>query len=294
MTLQGIDISSYQATTPDLSPYAFVFCRATYGTSVDVMYAKHSAAVRKASEVLGAYAFGRSATKAPIADQVSVFLAVAKDADLLALDLEGDGANVGMTNAEATAFIAAVHAAGRTIGLYHSDSGYPTLGQDWNWVASWGRLAPARPWTFWQFRGSPLDLDTFNGDAAALKALISEGSMGLSVRLAATADASAPWTSFGTAIVAKDNVSAVRVADAVLKPLPKGTSVDVVTLGETRQVIGSWPAGTPLVLTNIDGVLYALVKAEVTFAPIAPPVPPPPPTTTTTVTGQNVKIIGPA
>lgn len=181
MSLPGLDLSEHQSTTPSLAGYRFAFCRATFGTTLDLRYLQHSATVRATGLVLGAYHFGRSGQYAPVADQAAKFLARAADADLLALDLEADdyidpvtGQTVHrfpMSNAEASAFIGIVHAAGRQIGLYHSEFGYPaSLGQDWNWVANWVQ-APSIPWAFWQRSGAPLDLDVFNGDEAALAAL---------------------------------------------------------------------------------------------------------------------------
>ena len=169
MILEGIDISKWQTTTPSLSGREFAFVRATFGTAPDSAYAQHAANVRAAGKVLGAYAFGVGGD--PIA-QANAFLATAKDAHLLALDLERNTTGTSMTDAEASLFIATIHKAGRKIGLYHSLSGFPqALGQDWNWVAAWGSTAPSIPWAFWQYRGSPLDLDRFNGDLSALRRL---------------------------------------------------------------------------------------------------------------------------
>ena len=82
-----------------------------------------------------------------------------------------------MTTAQARVFIAEVHRAGRKIGLYHSRSGFPSLGQDWNWIAQWGDTPPNMPWAFWQWQGSPLDRDMFNGDHTALRKLAQEAEM---------------------------------------------------------------------------------------------------------------------
>lgn len=165
----GIDISKWQATTPSLTGLDFAFARSTYATTVDPKYAMHTAAFRAAGLVVGAYHFGVGFVSP--AEQVRAFLAVAKNADLLALDLERDSTAT-MTAAQAREFIAAIHAAGRTVGLYHSRSGFPSLGQDWNWVAKWGTTPPDMTWAFWQWQGSPLDRDKFNGDITKLRQLI--------------------------------------------------------------------------------------------------------------------------
>jgi hypothetical protein len=178
--LDGIDVSQWQSATPPLVGQAFGFARATYGTGIDIQhdkdgvpipgtgYVMHSANIRKAGLVLGAYAFGIFGDGPA---QALAFLEVAHDADLLALDLEAEAGKPPMTEAQARAFIAAVHGVGRKIGLYHSASGFPFVGQDWDWVAVWGSVAPTRKWTFWQWQGSPLDRDRFNGTLADLHKL---------------------------------------------------------------------------------------------------------------------------
>ena len=165
--LNGIDCSRYQSTTPSLTGLSFLFARATYATWPDPVYQTHISNARKAGLIVGAYHFG---TAAPVASQVAAFLAAAGSVDLYALDLESNGGQPSMTWTQARAFIAAVKATGRTIGLYHSESGYPSLGQDFDWVANWSTI-PARHWDFHQYRGSPLDLDHFNGTLAQLRAL---------------------------------------------------------------------------------------------------------------------------
>ena len=167
--LNGIDISKWQPRTPGLAGLSFAFARATYATVVDPRYATHVAAFRRAGVVVGAYHFGVG-FQSPAA-QVSAFLRTAQGASLLVLDLERDSTET-MTQAEAREFIRLVHSAGRKIGLYHSRSGFPSLGQDFNWVAQWGSVPPTGiRWAFWQWQGSPLDRDKFNGDVIALRAL---------------------------------------------------------------------------------------------------------------------------
>lgn len=169
MAVEGIDVSTYQATTPSLTGRQFVFARASIGKYLDDRYAMHARNVRAAGKVLGAYHYVRDEIAA--SDQVATFLSAAVGADLLALDLEGaDGGAAGRTVART--MIDRLHALGRQVGLYHSESGYPELGQDWRWVAHWGVAAPGIPWQFHQYRGSPLDLDRFHGDLAQLQAFV--------------------------------------------------------------------------------------------------------------------------
>jgi hypothetical protein len=172
-SLLGIDISHHQAKTPKLAGRAFVFVRASYGDAADGRFPKHAAAVRASGCVLGAYHFGRNVR--PVPAQVKAFLKTAGDAELLALDVEVDHHkgvpdDPAMTRAQAMAFVKAVHAAGRQIGLYHSESGFFDAGQDWDWVANWGKR-PKRRWHVWQYRGSPLDLNRFDGSRSELLGL---------------------------------------------------------------------------------------------------------------------------
>lgn len=179
MTLPGIDVSQYQTTTPQLRGFAFLFARATYNLTPDTHYAEHTAAAVAAGIVRGAYHFGTGAST-PQA-QAAAFLANAHDAQILALDLEGDPSP--MTGSQAALFLQTVKATDplhRKVGLYHSLSGYPTgIGQDFNWVAAWQATPPGIPWAFWQYTSSGsvpgyaghVDLDSFNGTQAQLNAM---------------------------------------------------------------------------------------------------------------------------
>ena len=168
---EGIDVSSHNGD-PTLRGLSFLFARACYATRADSKYARHVARARAAGLVVGAYIFGVGGRQASVAAQVATFLRIAKGADLLALDLETNGTGATMTNAEARQFIALVHKAGHPIGLYHSRSGFPALGQDWNWCAQWRTAPPVGiAWRFWQYQGHPLDRNRFNGTEAELRRL---------------------------------------------------------------------------------------------------------------------------
>ncbi len=169
--IRGIDISYWQATTPTLTGYDFAIVRRCYGMALDSRYQMHAANVRDAELALGAYAFGVNGSGAA---QARTFVDASGDADFWALDLEAEVGKVPMTDAQAREFIATVKASGRQCGLYHSRVGFPELGQSWNWVADWRGIIPDIPWAFWQTRGNPLDLDTFNGDVAALAAFVAQ------------------------------------------------------------------------------------------------------------------------
>lgn len=162
--VQGIDISKWQTTTPSLGAYDFVIARATIGTLRDEMYAKHIAKAKAAGLVTGAYHFNHDAIS--IASQVSAFLSAAGDVDLFALDVEGRNA---FSKAQASEFIDRVQQTGRRCGLYMSESQFFNAGQDWHWVANWSQ-PPTRSWHIWQWQGSPLDKDRFNGSLTQLHA----------------------------------------------------------------------------------------------------------------------------
>jgi hypothetical protein len=168
MSLPGIDCSRWNGMA-NLAGQAFQFARATYGTARDDKYTAHTANARLQGAVAGAYHF---ATSGSVAAQVDAFLAAAKltGVKLLALDLEFNGQNT-MTNDHAAQFIQAVHGHGYKIGLYHSRSGFPHLGQDWNWMADWDATSFPPGALFWQHQGNPIDRDLFDGTLAQLRAL---------------------------------------------------------------------------------------------------------------------------
>lgn len=169
--LNGIDVSRWQTNTPGLYGQSFAFARATYGTTRDLKYSMHVTNFKRAGIVTGAYHFGVGWTT-PEA-QVKAFLDTVKTnpADLLILDLERDSTKT-MTHTQARRFIQLVQQTGRKIGLYHSRSGFPSLGQDYNWIAQWGSNPPTSiTWKFWQWQGSPLDRNKFNGTLTDLKRL---------------------------------------------------------------------------------------------------------------------------
>ena len=150
---RGIDVSKWQTTTPSLVGKAFLIARASIGLTPDTRYAQHIAAARKAGVITGAYHFNWREIS-PV-EQAHYFLDRAGNVDLYALDVEGEHA---FTRAQTETFIDAVHARGKTVGLYHSRSGYFDAGQDWRWVAYWPidkDTAPGIAWDVWQYGSDP-------------------------------------------------------------------------------------------------------------------------------------------
>jgi len=173
VSLEGIDVSRWNAVPSQamLAPLEFAFAKASQAYWRDPRYSDHVAAFRRAGLIVGAYHFGVGSSQSFVAQQVRTFLAAAAGADLLALDLERNGNGPTMSQAEAREFIRLVKASGRSIGLYHSRSGFPSLGQSWNWVAQWGSRPPDIAWAFWQYQGSPLDRNRAAGTLADLRRL---------------------------------------------------------------------------------------------------------------------------
>jgi GH25 family lysozyme M1 (1,4-beta-N-acetylmuramidase) len=165
---EGIDVSVYNGSVAAIVPgLDFVIARASIGASVDGRYHDHAASTLHSGKVLGAYHFavyGPGPTR-----QARTFLDVATRAAFLAVDDEG----VALTHPETVrGIIANLHKLDpqrRHVGLYSSDGTWPgDLGQDFDWVASWGQ-PPGRPWRFWQYSGTKLDRDQYQGDVVALR-----------------------------------------------------------------------------------------------------------------------------
>ena len=321
--LEGIDISEHQSVTPSLKGLDFAFVRASIGDHGDTMYQTHIANVHKAGILLGAYHFGRTQIYGGTPGiQAARFLAAAVDAAVLALDVESDvivvvDPNTGlkkrvvrppMSQAEAKAFIKAVHAQGRKIGLYHSQSGFFDAGQDWNWKANWS-ATPPKPWAFWQYGTSTIapgiDGDRFDGTVDQLYAI---------------AGLTPPDTSTGADM---DKFSVVfqwwtaSDADAVLRDDTDRAKVPVMRLPGGTQIpsVGEWV--DPATNINWRKTSKGLVEGTSDRTPLyfirtAPGIPadhdfiagpfgtlvpnPPPapaPSQTVTVTGQNITVVGP-
>lgn len=173
---QGIDISHHQTSTPDLTNIDFVIAKASQGTWVDSMYFIHRANTIAAGKLFGAYAFNQPGVS--IDDQVNTFIRTADVADFYALDVETEEiTGKRFTKTQATAFMTRFQKwTGKKIGLYLSESIYfGDIGQDWDWIAHWGVSHPSVPWDIHQYRGSPLDLDQFNGTVDQMRSFFNVG-----------------------------------------------------------------------------------------------------------------------
>lgn len=211
MTIEGIDVSEWQTTTPSLVGLDFVIVKASEGTRPDPMYAHHVANVKAAGLVTGAYHFNRADVN--IANQVDAFIKVAGDVDLYALDVEEESpAGVQRFSlAQAQTFISRFRSiTGKKIGLYASESGYIEAGQDFDWVAHYGVAVPTRHWDFHQYTSTPIDKNRFNGDKAALLALAGGDAV---KAITSTVPATIDWAD-GTPYFALDGTTRIGLANA--------------------------------------------------------------------------------
>lgn len=173
---RGIDISYAQPITPSLDGLDFVVVKASEGNFRDPQWEQHSSKVRAAGKVLGAYHFGRREWSAVM--QAELLWSVAQGADFWALDYEPSTRGTLMTRTQAREFVIAFRdVSGKSVGLYQSlghPQPYPadSLGADWRWVAYWGQQPPPVRWQFWQWKGTPLDRDYYNGSVNDLRAFL--------------------------------------------------------------------------------------------------------------------------
>lgn len=264
--LEGLDVSHYQTTTPDLTGKDFLFIKATEGTTTDPYYALHYRHARAAGVVVGAYHFGINEDGFT---QAKEFLRVAGNANLFALDVEG--ANP-ITDSEAEAFIAYVQGTGRKCALYHSLSGFPNYGQDYNWVADYVNTPPPIGWTFWQ--NGPengVDHDFFRYGIAELNKLA-----GIEVPVGPVVTNIMPIA--GSLVITKA-ANAERVSDGALKPVVakqtyvpiysgyvNGSPVFGIVKDTTDFIIGATAASfTPIVYDCSVAIAADRAKAHIVY-----------------------------
>jgi len=169
VTVLGVDVSHWQTSTPSLTGLGFVIVKASEGTTSDPKYAMHIANVKAAGKLAGAYHFARD--DIDLDRQAAWFATHSPGATFLAVDVEGTHAT---TTAQTRLLIERIRVhdtLGRQVGLYMSESGFQEAGQDFDWVANWSNT-PHHPFLIWQYRGSPLDQDRYEGTLAQLRAAL--------------------------------------------------------------------------------------------------------------------------
>lgn len=176
--INGIDISKWQPTTPDLTGVSFVIVKASEGLTEDPLFRMHCANVRKHPGVLlMAYHFTDGRISA--ASQVTKFLAIADNegVDGYAYDVEGKN---GFTTAESKSFVLGMHGRGKKIGGYYNLSNHQNAGQDWEWVADYNSAPPPIRWDIWQYgpHAPNVDGDRFRGTIDELRTLVGGSTVG--------------------------------------------------------------------------------------------------------------------
>jgi hypothetical protein len=180
--MKGIDISEWQDVSPSAyKDYDFVVIRATEGkTYDDVNMKEHAQNALGNNQLIGFYHYARPENNSA-EDEAEHFVNVVRPyigKAVLALDYEGTALNYGAEWAlkwldavyRKTGVKPLIYLQGSQVENYQA-----VMEKDYGlWVAHWGVDSPSiAPWGFyamWQYRGYPLDLDIFNGDAETWKA----------------------------------------------------------------------------------------------------------------------------
>ena len=199
-TLKGIDVSVYQGNIDwpkvKAAGISFAITRVGDGLGFDSKFDTNWPAIKQQGLVRGVYQFFRPGTD-PIqqADLLLSHIGTLGDGDLPpVMDLE-------VTDSQSNAVIAdhmqkwldhVENATGRVPMIYTSPGFYSSIGNpDFTrytlWVAHWQTMCPTMPgswtnWAVWQNADNgtvngitgAVDLDTFNGDLAALQKLASD------------------------------------------------------------------------------------------------------------------------
>lgn len=172
MTVYGIDLYHFNPM-PDLSPYGFVFLKATQGSGfTDPLFAQRWSIIHSAGKVCGAYHFMTMSDS--VSSQAQHFLNVAnlKSGDVAILDFENDGSwsthTTGQIAAVAQGILNYIRAAvprNRLI-VYCNQSDHARFissglvsPEDGIWAADYNPTPPTFPFLFWQYSDSPVDAD---------------------------------------------------------------------------------------------------------------------------------------
>jgi len=176
MTVNGIDVASFQSSTYSTTGLAFVMVKATEGTSyVNPKHAAQVAHARAAGLVVGHYHFARPGS---LTAQAKYFLkhAAAKAGDILAFDWEDTG--VSGTDKDNWIKHVQASAAGHRVVLYCNrdfwlNRDHTSFAGDGLWIAdpdaSAGHPRVDHAWTFHQYSSSgglDRDLGNFASKAA--------------------------------------------------------------------------------------------------------------------------------
>jgi len=183
VTIKGIDVASYQSTAYNTSGLAFVFVKATEGTTYfNPKYADQVAHGRKSGLTVGHYLFQRPGGVKAQANYFAAHAAV-KPGDMVAVDWEDSG----VTCAAKDSMIKALqtkYPKSRVVLYCNRDfwlsRDTTSFCGDGLWIADPGAPAGSprvkHPWTFHQYGISGADLDVGNfASRAALDAWATKG-----------------------------------------------------------------------------------------------------------------------
>ena len=181
--LYGYDISMWQADTP--LDCDFLIIKASEGNGYkDPAMERHLAKAKKAKKLLGFYHYARPDLGNEPEAEADWFLKIVGEYAgnaIYALDWEGDSLRYSedwilrwcrrikeVTGVKPLIYVSASQV-WRLRSAYYEDYGL--------WVAHWGVYRPVYKgcyppgaWALWQYQGSPIDKDIFNGDRRAWKA----------------------------------------------------------------------------------------------------------------------------
>ncbi|MFD0393321.1 glycoside hydrolase family 25 protein [Streptomyces nogalater] len=167
--LTGIDVSSYQSSTPDVGGLSFVFVKATEGVSyINPKQSAQAAYARAAGAIVGFYHFARPGDVQAQA-QFFVDQCNSVDGDILAIDWEDPGVSC----ADKDALLKAVKKLRPTHKVilycnrtYWLDVDTTSYCEDGLWIADYshpaGQPAIEHPWLFHQYSQDGVDKDVAN------------------------------------------------------------------------------------------------------------------------------------
>ncbi len=202
MTVKGIDVASYQSSTPGTSGLSFLFTKATQGTNyVNPRMASQASTARKAGLVVGFYHF---LVTGNIQKQAEYFVtkAASQEHDVLACDWENDPATGKHAScAEKDAFIKAVKKLRPThkVVLYCNLSFWKSIDTtsyagDGLWIAdpsaAAGHPRVTHSWVFHQYGISGTDVEVANFSSKAALAKWAGGAASVPPPTAPTVDLS--------------------------------------------------------------------------------------------------------
>lgn len=189
--LKGLDVSSFQGEM-DFSSYDFVIIKSSEGVNfVDPGLERHVNSALKTGTPFGFYHYARPDLGNTGAEEARSMLQYINEwvgSCLIALDWEQKSLSYPVSWIQE--FLDTIkEETGVVPGLYiqanqATNSKYAPIAQAgyWLWVAHWETSSPSYSnwdtWTVWQYQGSPLDLDYFNGTAEDWTELAGGGTPG--------------------------------------------------------------------------------------------------------------------